>query len=511
MFESILKWVSGILIFLLALYGNLQSFFPDDGKFAWMKNKICRIVVFVVSVIVGFLSLFMSYLQDKAEKDLRQKIVQSNAEIKNVNGKLDFSNAMLKDSEDANKRLTALVSEQSKSVNSLVFNMQTSIEGKLRFKEIFETLSLLAAWDNSQLLYCCQLCDSGVGLFWFDQGTEILKGFCFFNNSEINKILSETPIDSDFVDENGVVVVKKDSQLAAVYKQVLEQTTPIKQGVAPAQRKASLEIDSLIKELLVFVCRGKDVNVVSFRREKTSTYSGDKRVTFVYCADPTVRDPKFRPVQFDLSSSFMDGLYGIERRAFSERVIDELKRLKVRPMVTPSIINYFNNEWLAKKGASTLTVVRNFDAGDDSGQILGIHNLNISQGLNRVVIDCRAVGTPFSTLDKVFRFSPAENFVGDRIELDLDGATQSYFVEKWDPDTANYVLSAKRLGKVDFVTLASIPCVDEVSIIHETSTPLSLSKYGGVAGEFLKLQKESAPNRYDGVVVPKRITIKPAQ
>ena len=441
--------------------------------------------------------------------ELKYEVVEANKRLEDTKKQLENANRKLDDNHKLINEQQKLITAQQKSVDSLVFNMPTSLEGKLRFKENFEVLSSLSVWDSSHLLYCCQLCDSGVGVFWFESDTEALKGFCFFSNSEINKILSETPISGDFIDENGEVIANKSGQLAAIYKRFFKEEMSQNYGVAPAQRKASLEIDSHIKELLAYVCRGYDVNIQSYHWDKTRTYSGDKRVSFKYYVNPTVQDPITRFVCFDFSSSFMKSLYGMKRGEFSERVIDELKRLKVRAMVTPSMINYFSKEWLVSKGVDATHYIRNVEATDDSPQILGMLNENITQGLNRVKIECRAVKKiPFPTLRDVLCFTPEENIVGDRIQFDLDGITQSYVVEKWDEIATNYVLMTSRAWGPEFATFASIPCLDKISIFHATPKPLSINKHGAVAGELLKIQKEAAPNKYDGTSVPKKITIK---
>lgn len=505
MTELILKWLLIIVLVIVALHGNIQSFFPEGRLSSWLKKPSSRIIFCVFSVGAVVLSIVTSSYQENAASEKEKKLLEM---VESSNNKLDAANEKLKESEKSNSRLKDLVKEQNKSVNSLVFNMPTSVEGKLRFKENFEVLSSLSVWDSSHLLYCCQLCDSGVGVFWFESDTEALKGFCFFSNSEINKVLSETPISGDFIDENGEVIANKSGQLAAIYKRFFKEEMPQNYGVAPAQRKASLEIDSHIKELLAYVCRGYDVDIQPYHWDKTRTYSGDKRVSFKYYVNPTVQDPITRSVCFDFSSSFMKSLYGMKRGEFSERVIDELKRLKVRAMVTPSMINHFSKEWLVSKGVDATHYIRNVEATDDSPQIIGMLNENITQGLNRVKIDCRAAKIPFPTLRDVLCFTPEENIVGDRIQFDLDGSTQSYVVEKWDETATNYVLMTSRSWGPEFATFASIPYLDKISIFHATPKPLSINKHGAVAGELLKIQKEAAPNKYDGTSVPKKITIK---
>lgn len=70
------------------------------------------------------------------------------------------------------------------------------------------------------------VCDDGVALYWFDVETEKITGFHFFTKSEINRILSGSPVSCGLVVKNGQYALGEDSELAIAFKECLFRRLP---------------------------------------------------------------------------------------------------------------------------------------------------------------------------------------------------------------------------------------------------------------------------------------------
>ena len=225
--EAIAKYISWILVVIVAIHGAVTTYLPDNKELAWLNAKNWRIVFCHSSILAAVLTILASYLGDVSsgarQRDLDNKLNQAGAALEDANRKSDEANKKLDESLKVNKGLLDLVSEQSKSMSSLVFNMETSLEGKVRFVDNFETISLLSKFDSRKFEYHCQICEEGVAVFWFGRDDEKLKGFYFFSNSEINVVLASKPFSENFISDEGVVESDRDKELFVAYTRGLHR------------------------------------------------------------------------------------------------------------------------------------------------------------------------------------------------------------------------------------------------------------------------------------------------
>lgn len=120
--------------------------------------------------------------------------------------------------------------------------------------------------------------------------------------------------------------------------------------------------------------------------------------------------------------------------------------------------------------------------------IVGGENVVITQGENRLKINWVPMSSKPNKLQSVLKFSPKENVIGDKIELEIEGLRLSYVVEKWDAEASTYTL--KMDGSVEYITFASLPYVVEIYVNHQNSKPLKVELSGYISGQHLKnLQK----------------------
>lgn len=448
----------------------------------------------------------------KRNEELKQDVAVANKRLEDTKKQLDNANRKLDDNHKLINEQQELITVQQKSVDSLVFNMLTSLEGKLRFKEIFETLSLFPKFDNDCYEYHCRLLDNGVGVYWFKRDTDELKGFCFFSNSDINAVLSHVPFGEDFINAEGEVRVEKESELAAVYQQVFNKKTPQNSKSAPVYAKAMLEIDALIKEMFVYCYCAESVHFTPYWIEPGHRLCRGKRGSFSYIVDPLAEKKERRSGDFDLTDTFIDGLLGLRRREFSERLLSKLKELKIEPKVTPHVIRFLNMQWMSKNSQQGLlrmnnAGLRNIEVNKDPTTIIGYNNTIITQGLNNVDVLFTELLKPFPTMYGVLKFVPPENLVGDVIEFDLDGRHQFYEVVRWDGSTSNYVLRTTVNGFVSETTLSSIPLLNKFSIIHKTSKRLSITDSGKIGSTLIRHGKDFIPKVFESTENPRKIVL----
>lgn len=444
--------------------------------------------------------------------ELKYEVVEANKRLEDTKKQLENANRKLDDNHKLINEQQKLITAQQKSVDSLVFNMPTSLEGKLRFKEIFETLSLFSKFDNDCYEYHCRLLDNGVGVYWFERDTDELKGFCFFSNSDVNAVLSHVPFGEDFINADGEVRVEKESELAAAYLQVFNKKTPQNSKSAPVYAKAMLEIDALIKEMFVYCYRAESVHFTTCWIEPEHRLCRGKRGSFSYIVDPLAEKKERRSGDFDLSDTFIDALLGLSRREFSERLLAKLKELKIEPKVTPHVIRFLNMQWMSKNSQQGLLTMnnaglRNIEVNKDPTTIIGYNNTVITQGLNNVDVLFTELLKPFPTMCGVLKFVPPENLVGDVIEFDLDGRRQFYEVVRWDGSTSNYVLRTTVNGFVSETTLSSIPLLNKFSIIHKTTKQLSIIGSGKIGSTLIRHGKDFIPNVFERTENPGKIVL----
>lgn len=520
--ETIIKIVSWVCVIIVAVHGAVSAFFGKSKKLAWLKLKISRIIFFVITVLAACFTIISSYYGDKAsavrEKKLDDKLKKAEEALNVANEKVDAANEKLDESVKANEKLKGLVSDQSKSISSLVFNMETSLEGKVRFVDNFETISLLSKFDSRKFEYHCQICEEGVAVFWFGRDDEKLKGFYFFSNSEINVVLASKPFSENFISDEGVVEIDRDKELFVAYTRGLHRKLPQKSSSAVAQIKIERTIDVELKKILYYVYRAipGTAEIKTYQYSNRHLLSGDRRVSFSYYVDPLAKSPIMRSVTVDLSYDFILSLCGITWEEFGERIVEKLRSMNIEAKVTPGIIEYMNSQGVKRiAGAnqdrenSDLIIHANIkpDSNGSGGSIVGYSNTEIREGVNCIEVSFKSIDV-FTTLAKILKFSPAQALVGDTISFYLDGGLQSYEVVSWDENEEQYVIESKGKKEPRKTTFDSIPNVERYWITHTNKNPISITDAGVVGGKNVKVLKASSVSQYDGTVIPRRISVK---
>ena len=491
--ETIIKIVSWVCVIIVAVHGAVSAFFGKSKNLAWLKLKISRIIFFVITVLAACFTIISSYYGDKAsavrEKKLDDKLKKAEEALNVANEKVDAANEKLDESVKANEKLKGLVSDQSKSISSLVFNMETSLEGKLRFIRNFEILSSLSKFDRKLNKYHCQICDEGVLVYWFNAENDELKGFYLYTNSQINSVLTKKPLSEEFIKSEGKVYLESDTELFAAYKGVLMRKTPQKSVSTVIHLNAKEEVDRLIKNILVYGYRAipDTVSIQSWQSSETLEYTGGRRVSFLYEVNPMRSKTKTCNVVLDLKTSFTDSLFGITMEEFVERVISHLRYLKIDPKVTPNMVAFLNAQKIRELGgvyspfksqnlsSSDVRVRRNEADGE---HIVGYSSQEIKKGRNRVKVIFDGLKI-FPMLGDVIGFNNKTNLVGDTISFYLDGELQKYDVIGWNGHDWKLV----KKGKYESVTTSffDLPAMKEFWIEHKTDKSLSLVSVGEVA------------------------------
>lgn len=515
--EAIAKYISWILVVIVAIHGAVTTYLPDNKKLAWLNAKKWRIVFCHSSIFAAVFTILASYLGDMSsetrQRDLDDKLSQAGAALEDANRKADEANKKLDESLKVNKGLLDLVSEQSKSMSSLVFNMETSLEGKARFARNFEALSLLAKFDDKQYEYCSQVCNDGVAVFWFERKTEELRGFYFFSNAKINEVLSYMPLDESFISADGTIAVGKEKELFTIFSKCFQETIPQKSRSAVAQLKVSNTIDVMLKEILYYVYRAipGSASVRSYKYEDRDLLSEDRLVSFSYYVDPLAQKPIVRSVRIDLTKHFIGSLYGISRKEFNERVIEKFRAFNLEAKVTPVILSYLSNREVRKKSGEEKIPISMARASirpdSQSVSIVGYELAEIKKGVNKVDISFCSIGI-FPTLNKIIKFSPTEALVGDTITFFLDGKRCEYKIESWDEKVDDFVIVSTSDKSLSRTSLASIPYVKSIWISHKKDVVVNVTNSGMTAGKNLKHVKSLEVSQIEGTVVPARINVK---
>lgn len=110
-------------------------------------------------------------------------------------------------------------------------------------------------------------------------------------------------------------------------------------------------------------------------------------------------------------------------------------------------------------------------------QVVGYIRSEVKPGLNEIEITMDSMGL-FPTLEKIVRFEPPENVVGDDLIFDLDGKRLRYFIESYDG--TNAVMTTKMLWVPKEIGLDWIPLRDRIWLNHKTDKHLALSNSGQI-------------------------------
>ena len=372
---TILKY---ILITVLSVVSVVSSIGPTrkrTGLWAsivkWWKKmpfKIDRfwVVLLIVAAMV-VVTAIDDYSSGQDKSELKSKIAEQNDAIKNQLGLLNSQSEsllaqerMLVEQQGTLGDQQKMMLEQAKSVGSVLFNTDTSFEGKERFLQSFHDFARIASIEADNTGFEGLVCDDGVALYWFDVETETITGFHFFTKSEINRILSGSPVSCGLVVKNGQYALGEDSELAIAFKECLFRRLPPLSSDPVVAEQTRQQILREIRTVLRYVYRAQGVDFKPLRApcgrgELHGRFLGDYSVWFQYVVNPNAKQKRYNSVGlFDitLSKDFLDALHGLTIAEFSEKVIERFRSSRLEPKVRVKDIRILErsrltNEWRA--------------------------------------------------------------------------------------------------------------------------------------------------------------------
>lgn len=247
--------------------------------------------------------------------------------------------------------------EQEKSIGSVLFNTETSFEGKMRFLRNFCAFAHAANLKKDNTGFEGIVCDDGVAMYWFDSETEAITGFHFFTNSEINRVLSGTPPGKRIVDDNGNVLIAADSEISIAFRDCLFRRLPMLSDDHIVEEENLSRIMDEIHTILRYVYRAQGVE---FKPEYEGERGGRHRpskgayaILLQYVVNPFAnikRLNSFGPFDLEVTKPFLDSLHGLTIAEFSEKVIEQFRVRKFEPKVRVKDIRILQmirlvNEW----------------------------------------------------------------------------------------------------------------------------------------------------------------------
>lgn len=322
----LLKHSIGLIGCFIAVYAALD---PECALFELLglqkiKKRKRVVVCIIIAAILSLAQVVVGINDDRKAEQQYFKLCQDNAaleeQLNSVNDKLSVSTGQVARAEADLKMANESLVSQSRAIGSLIYNMDTSFEGKERFARCFDALSVF----DEQCEYAVLPCDDGAAVFWFEENTEDLIGFYFYTNSEINDVLSGIPIGFAPKIENGRLLLQKGSEIALALERALDRKTPkyVREGVG---RDLVLQfIDAQIGNFLRYVYRAEEYRMSLGQIEKhgeTSVRHPAWCVTYRYRVSPSRADSILRCVEIWFDEKDFESLGDVSMREFSARLI----------------------------------------------------------------------------------------------------------------------------------------------------------------------------------------------
>ena len=346
---AVLKYMtlllSGGLGVFLTFYKEKPYRLPDRIA----RQKTIRRWLIGTALVSMLLGVLFVWLDDRASEEYK---AWQRSQICSLNDQVATAVTQLTNAKTSLRAANEVLAAQQRSIGSLVYNIETSFEGKRRFANCFDALALL----DEQTDYKPLICDDGVAMFMFSKRDDRLTAFHFYANSEINEVLSGMPIDTELKIENGKFVIAKDSELSLALARAMERKTPNYGVDEPSHRLALKRLSEQVCVFLRYVyraedCRCKDAYCVIGRGGKKQW--GGWHVTFEYWVSPAKVDRCRRTVEFWMKENEVVELCGLTMRAFSEKLLAYCRSRGVEPKVRKGDVDILEKRGLRYEGCST--------------------------------------------------------------------------------------------------------------------------------------------------------------
>lgn len=320
--------LSGVLGVILNFYQERAYRKPEKKR----RQSLVRRVLIVASVLFIVLGVYFVRVDDRASFAYQN---EQRVRINTLSNEVAMARSALS---QANTNLTL----QARSIGSLVFNVETSDEGKRKFMEEFRKFSMMVDPSHDTLSIQELFCPDGLAVYLFARKTEELTGFRFYTNAEINEALSGVDITAAFMSGQGNRVLPTESTVSkAIRKMTIEETPAY--GVNAIERELSRnKMRSLLDSVCRYVYRA---NGISFNAPLPD---GSQVLAFTYHANPN-NEKYFQTVEVRFSDGEMRSLYGIKMTDFIKRFLSMMKARGVEPKVTSNDIGALRNHSVYRK------------------------------------------------------------------------------------------------------------------------------------------------------------------
>lgn len=502
------------LKYVLLLFLTVISVYPTAEKsFNWdfVKN-LCAIkpfkrAYFWIVIVLSVATAVVSYCDDRSADKRDQRLQGQNGQLTNQLGIVQNNlSAALVQVTNANERLretqVALqiannsIAEQSRSIASLVFNVDTSDEGKRRFVRCLNDISRISGRRSEPISYEGLICDDGVAVFAFDPNAGQLKYFVFFSDADVNHVLSGLPLQDRFMGEDGNVRVGADSELALISR-FFDAKLPEWSDNALERDKAWVRVADQMIQVFRYAYRATSVDV-GWAPAQRPDAPLRLEFRFSYVANPYAQTPCAFPVAFDITLDELKTFFGLTARAFSEKLISQCSRCGIEPKVRREDIRALSKGIQDRERSRTFpyqahrpetsmaaySIINSLASPLEPLSSIGSANIaayamtNIVEcGLYAVTLNMEGFGM-FQTLVDVLKFSPPENVLGDDLLLVVDGKWWRYKFDSYDG--SRYVLTTTDAQLPSGVGLDSIPFCEKIWIDHKSTNEVTVTNAGQI-------------------------------
>lgn len=366
-----IAFVKYILIAILAVVSVLSSAemlskipHPIKAILEWWESKPYMTwqfyALFVVWMAMVAVTVFEDVTSGREAAELNRKIEGQNGMLAQQQKHLDQQSQSLGTQRQMLAEQQKMMYEQEKHISSVLFNMDTSLEGKERFLRSIRAFAHVASIESINTGFEGLVCDDGVALYWFDSNTDTITGFHFFSNSEINKVLSGTSAYGRYAANVGQIALGKDSEMAIAFRECLFRklpTLPSDRTIKDLTRRQILqEMHTLLR--YVYRAQGIDFRPIYDKEvggELHGAFTGSYSLLFQYVVNPYAKIKRYNAVgcfDLDISKDFIDSLHGLTIAEFSEKVIERFRLARLEPKVRINDIRILENlrlstEWQA--------------------------------------------------------------------------------------------------------------------------------------------------------------------
>ena len=336
-----------IIITLFSVYAQANTVTDKKQVKKWLKSNPLKKWGAWLAVGLCALSCYCLWQTEcnaqRQHDEATKRIDGLQHSLDSTSNRLEYANAQIAKQVEMLSAQATTISEQSRTIGSIAYNTPTTFDGKMRFIRCFKDLSRLTDMKTEGTCFEGLICDDGVAMYWFDVEKDLLTGFHFFPNDELNRVLSGIPLDENLLDASGRLTIAADSELAIALNESLSRRTPSFSTEAPMNERADEAVVAELTTLFRYVYRALRSEFMVAYSKKTQKADGTRYLTFQYFVNPFAEQPHLRTVpNIELSASFMQSLYGATMIEFSQRVIAGCRRRGIEPKVNRTDLRRLN-------------------------------------------------------------------------------------------------------------------------------------------------------------------------